>query len=283
MTTLDEMATYYGQLFSECFSRTTKIFKKFHDEREKIRTANPTWLAARVGHTDRAVDARIGAFTKQVNVLLTSQVILLLYVKSLCEKDWILKNIDSEYSSRPELMEKQYEAVFAFVARHCFNALFINFESSVRIFMNALDATGGAASEKFQHLYTRLFKEVGLSKRQERIAAMEFMSVIRNSNHNNNFYYPPSKDRSTKHVLRFWKYRLVKEVPVPPIRRGDKKDFTYKGKTYTCVVGETMNFMTYPLIMDFAEDILEILVEVVSHPKISKKNEVIEEEFPSNS
>ena len=229
------------------------------------------------------VDARVGVFTKQVNNLITTGFHHVLYNKSLCDLNWLKVNIHSNYSSHLNVMEKQFDNCFKFVAQQCFLSMFHLMESSFRVFLKYVHPNGTTlATGKFQHIYSTLFKRLNIKDRQERIRLMEFMSSIRNTMHNNWHYMPPPlKSKERAQLFKIGPFSLLWNKS-KVAQQTETKEFNYKGKNYKLVPNESINFITWKMIMDFAKDLLEIFDEIVSHKDVISIPEIIEERFPSD-
>ncbi|MBI5793996.1 hypothetical protein HZA87_02830 [Candidatus Uhrbacteria bacterium] len=281
--TLEDSAKYYAQLFAECFQDTQDLMRLYMAKREEIRKKNPIWIAGTMEEKFDRVDARVGIFTKQVNNLITTGFHHVLYNKSLCDINWLKANIHANYSSHLSVMEKQFDNCFKFVAQQCFQSMFHLMESSFRVFIKHLHPNGIIlATGKFQPIYSALFKRLNIKDRQERIKLMEFMSAIRNTMHNNWYYMPPSSKPKERALIfkigpfsLFWnKSKLIEQA--------EMKEFDYKGKSYKLIPNESINFITWKMIMAFAKDLLEIFDEIVSHKDVISIPEIIEERFPSD-
>ncbi|OGJ55023.1 hypothetical protein A3D11_02215 [Candidatus Peribacteria bacterium RIFCSPHIGHO2_02_FULL_49_16] len=259
--TLEESVQYYGRLFAECSKGTQDVMQMYMVKREEIRKKYPTWQAGAMDEKFDRVDARIGLFTKQINSLITTSFHHVLYSKSLCDLTWLQSNIHENYSSHLAVMEKQFDNCFKFAAQQCFNSIFHQMESSFRLFIKNVHPSGETlATNKFQNVYTALFARLDIKDRAERINLMQFMSVIRNSMHNNWCYIPTLKQGET----------------------AAPREFEYKQQKYTLIPNEFIRFITWTMIMDFAKDLLEVFDEMVNHPDIVSIPEIIEERFPSN-
>ena len=277
-TTLEESTEYYKTLFEQCFAKCQDTMRLYMAKRDEVTSGHPNWSAGRLDETFDRVDARVAIYTKQINILITTSLHFVLYARRFCDLQWLQANIHPNYSSHLDVMERQFDNFFKFATGGCFYSIFHNTESMFRIFIKEIHPDGELLSTgKFQNVYTALFKKLNIQNRQERLNLLEFMSVIRNTIHNDWKYVPPIQP-TRKTLLRMGSFTLSKTTPSIQ-GEASPREFTYKNQQYTFTPGEAVNFITWDMVMNFAKDLLEIFNEMIAHPSIEKIPEVIVEWF----
>jgi len=250
----------------------------YMNKRDEITANHPNWIAGRMRERFDRVDARVAIYTKQVNILITTSFHFLLYSRRFCDLEWLQQNIHSNYSSHLDVMERQFDNFFKFATSGFFYNLFHSTESMFRIFIKEVHPDGEILSTgKFQNVYTALFKKLNIQRRQERVNLLEFMSVIRNTLHNDWKYIPP-KQVSRKSLLSLGPFTLLKTT-LAKQEEARARVFTYKEQEYTFVPGESVDFITWDMVMNFSKDLLELFDEIIMNPLIENISEIIAEWF----
>ena len=258
-TTLEESIQYYKDLFDQCYTKGWNTFNLYNSKRQEITANYPKWKAGRMREPCDRVDARVSIFTKQVNILITTSFHFRLYSSKFCNLEWLQANIPSDFSSHLDVMDRQFDKFFKFAISQFFYTTFHSMESVFRIFVKEIHPNGEVLSTgKFQNVYSTLFKKLNIQRHAERINLLVFMSAIRNTIHNDWKYVPPKQVSSTEESER-------------------PREFVYKNQTYTFVPHEFVNFITFEMVINFANDLLEIFDEIVNHPSIVEIPEIISE------
>jgi hypothetical protein len=208
----------------------------FHDK-EHLTSANASWDVQR--------DARIIALGKFINIVERTQFGVHLLGK-LLDEDWYQTNLD-----HPTQQEPDYKLIltveFEKSTKYNFGmSLFILIESSLRVFLRAIDPIACRGSTTaFESIYNALLGSNQLNfpnpERQNIIEILNFIRLVRNLIHNDGVYFD---------------------------QNGHNSVVTYQGNTYRFVNGQPVNFVYWSLLLLQAEDIRQILMRLISDGRI---------------
>jgi hypothetical protein len=125
-----------------------------------------------------------------------------------------------------------------------FHGTFAILESSLRKFLKSIDPEAcekGTAA--FESIYKCLLKELSL---QEYIPLLDLFRIFRNVIHNNGYYFHKS---------------------------GNSQTITYKDEIYNFEIGKQANGLKFSILTELIKnDLCELYVGIVEHPKISSKD-----------
>ena len=181
-------------------------------------------------------DTRITSFSKMINIFSAVRLSLVFMQKGFNLNWW--KGILCE-ERLPESDILYYVRVFMSISKIGFvQLLFSNTESSLRIFLRALDPN--ACNEgigKFKSVYNCLFKSKLSIYPFEGIEFLDLFGLIRNTCHNNGVYFDPDKrDRTIN-----WREKLYKFKHSTPI-----------------------DFVNWPFIMKISDAVRSLMYAVVT-------------------
>ena len=192
-------------------------------------------------------DARITTFSKMINIF-NSLRLSLAFVQKGFNLNWWKGILCEERLPKPAIL--YYIGTFMNISKIGFNQLlFSNTESSLRIFLRALDpkaCRGGMG--KFQSIYYCLFKSKLSICPPEGIELLDLFRLIRNTCHNNGVYFDPdSIDRT----------------------------INWRGKSYKFKHSTPIDFINWPFVMEISGAVRSLMYEVV----IDKNLQIITHEI----
>ena len=180
-------------------------------------------------------DARITAYSKAINVLNSLQLSLTFISKHLLHNQWwqaVARN------PIPDQDKQIYANEFANFTKIAFvQGMFLAIESSIRIFLRALDSTacnGGMA--EFKSIYECLFRSKLSAAPPDGIALLDLLRLVRNTIHNNGVYFHPS---------------------------GDNASITWDDETFEFKQGVPIDFVTWGFLIRISEALRHLLRKVV--------------------
>lgn len=133
--------------------------------------------------------------------------------------------------------------------------LFSIIDSTFRILLRELNpAAQKGATTEFFNIHSDLKKEI-TSFPPDSDGLINVLRLVRNTIHNNGVYFN---------------------------RRGTDETVTYKGTTYEFKHGKPIDFVTWEWLIDRLDDVRQLLVEVISDPKIISISKEITDPFSSN-
>jgi len=196
-------------------------------------------------------DARITAYSKAINVLNSVQLAFTFILKHLLNNQWweAISNKSLSISDR-----RIYAKEFANFTKIAFiQGLFLSIESSLRLFLRALDssACNGGMSE-FKSIYECLFRSKLSETPAEGIPLLDLFRLVRNTIHNNGVYF---------HL------------------NGNDASVTWKGKTYEFKQGYAIDFVTWDFLIELSEALQVLLREVVEDTNLKRVTLEIKDPF----
>ena len=196
-------------------------------------------------------DARITAFSKLINVLNSLQLSFTFLSKHLLHKEWW------EVIARtpiPDCDKQVYANEFAnFVKVGFVHAMFSSIESSLRLFLRALDPTacnGGMA--EFKSIYDCLFSSKLATGPTDGIQLLDLLRLVRNTIHNNGVYFNP---------------------------RGGNVTLSWQGQTFEFRQGAPVDFVTWEFLIQVADSLRILLRQVVEDTNLRNVTVVIDDPF----
>lgn len=203
--------------------------------------ANPAW--------GLRTDARLTSLTNLITILVRTQ-LGIEFLDELLDEDWWQEHFPR---SMPDEAKDPLTSVFEESVKFSFGMdVFSGVEIYFRIFLRALCPTAcNGATDAFKNIYCHLLgpKRLGFcgQHKQASIELLEFVRLIRNLIHNASFYYD---------------------------RTGNDKAVLYRGKTYKFQHGRVVDFVFWDLLLTMTGDMLQLLVEVISHPTVRSLTQV---------
>lgn len=210
-----------------------------------------TAVVALYPFVDPEHDARITAFSKLINVLNSLQLSFIFLSKHLLHKQWW------EAIARtpiPDYDKQVYANEFAnFVKVGFVHAMFSSIESSLRLFLRALDPAackGGMA--EFKSIYDCLFSSKLATRPTDGIQLLDLLRLVRNTIHNNGVYFNP---------------------------RGGNVTLSWQGQTFQFRQGEPVDFVTWEFLIQVSDALRILLRQVVEDTNLRSITVVIDDPF----
>lgn len=180
-------------------------------------------------------DARITAFAKLINVLNSVQLAFTFASKHLLHKPWWDTIARAPI---PDNDKHLYANEFAnFIKVGFVHAVFSSIESSLRLFLRALDSAacnGGMA--EFKSIYDCLFNSKLASAPRDGGQLLDLLRLVRNTIHNNGVYFSP---------------------------RGGNSTLTWQGDTFEFKQGVAVDFVTWEFLFRVSDSLRALLREIV--------------------
>ncbi len=196
-------------------------------------------------------DARITAFSKLINVLNSLQLSFTFLSKHLLRKQWW------EAIARtpiPDHDKQLYASEFAnFVKVGFVHAMFSSIESSLRLFLRALDPTacrGGMA--EFKSIYDCLFSSKLATAPADGIQLLDLLRLVRNTIHTNGIYFNP---------------------------RGGNVTLNWQGKMFEFRQGTPVDFVTWEFLIRVSDSLRILLRQVVEDTNLRNITVTIDDPF----
>lgn len=204
-------------------------------DKQRLMSANPV--------RDLSKDARLVAINNLFMYLGRTRM-MIHFLGELLDDDWCDANMPGSLQK-----DRIIEAVsFEKMIKYSFGMdFFTSIETSLRIFLRTLDPTAckngtGPFKSIFEHLLGPKQLNLPAQDRNDAIELLNFVRVIRNLIHSGSVYFAD-----------------------------DGKDTTlnYRGKTYTLRHGYPADFVYWELLLTLADDIRQLMVKIVYHPKLA--------------
>lgn len=240
----DVVVQRLGMGIDVLLSRLQAIKEKAFYERQGLMSINSHW--------DKRKEYRLSALGKFINIFDITQFSIDLLGKILME-DWYRENLANEGQQEPDfkmVLTVEWERT----TKYRFGmSLFTLIESSFRVFLRSLDpvACKGSTSN-FDSIYKCLlgsnqlnFANANYENAKE---LLNFVRIIRNLIHNDGVLFEED---------------------------GHDITVTYRKTQYHLYNGKPVEFVTWDLLLAISEDILRLLTQVISHPKIFSQNKII--------
>lgn len=193
-------------------------------------------VAAMFSNLDPQKDTRITAFSKMINVLNSVQLAMTFVSKHLLDLNW-WKAIARE--EIPVSDARIYANEFMGFSKIGFvQFLFSTTESSLRLFLRALDPTacdGGMGS--FKSVYDCLFRSHLSARPPEGIELLDLLRLVRNTIHNNGVYFH---------------------------RNGQDATVTWRGTSYELKQSAPVDFVTWRFLLEVSDAARSLMYTVVT-------------------
>lgn len=180
-------------------------------------------------------DARITGFAKLINVLNSVQLAFAFASKHLLHKQWWDAIARTPI---PDGDKQVYANEFANFTKVGFvHALFSSIESSLRLFLRALDpvaCSGGTA--EFKSIYDCLFTSKLSAAPTDGTQFLDLLRLVRNTIHNNGVYLSP---------------------------RGGTVTLSWQGQTFEFKQGVAVDFVTWEFLIRVSDSLRTLLREIV--------------------
>jgi hypothetical protein len=180
-------------------------------------------------------DARVTAFSKFINVLNSAQLAFVFISKHLLHKQWWDAIARTPI---PDDDKQVYVNEFAnFVKVGFVHAMFSSIESSLRLFLRALDpiACNGGMAE-FKSIYDCLFSSKLAIAPADGTQLLDLLRLVRNTIHNNGVYFNP---------------------------RGGNVTLSWQGQTFEFRQGTPVDFVTWEFLIRVSDSLRVLLRQVV--------------------
>lgn len=214
-------------------------------EKQNLSTANPNWNSQK--------DARLLVLRRFIHIFEFTQFNLHLLGKAL-DEEWYQSIVENKTQQEPEyqmFLTIEWEKV----TKYRFGmSLFTLIESSFRVFLRNIDpAACKGATSSFESIYKSLLgpKHLDLARPDRELAEelLNFIRTIRNLIHNDGVFFD---------------------------EKGKDKVITYRGVPYNFNNGKPVEFVTWELLLDLAENIQRLLVQVISNPFIISQTDLVD-------
>ncbi len=196
-------------------------------------------------------DARITAFSKFINVLNSLQLAFTFVSKHLLDKKWW----DAIARVKIPDHDKQiYVNEFVnFTKVGIVQALFSAIESSLRLFLRALDpvACNGGTAE-FKSIYECLFNSKLAATPTDGTALLDLLRLVRNTVHNNGVYFNP---------------------------RGNNSTVEWEGQRFEFRQGTPVDFVTWQFLIRVSDSLRRLLLQIVQDANLRNITVEIDDPF----
>jgi len=196
-------------------------------------------------------DARITAFSKLINVLNSVQLAFTFVSKHLLHKQWWDAVARSPI---PDCDKQLYANEFANFTKVGFvHAMFSSIESSLRLFLRALDpvACNGGMAE-FKSIYNYLFCSKLATAPTDGTQLLDLLRLVRNTIHNNGVYFNP---------------------------HGGNVTLNWQGQTFEFRQGAPVDFVTWEFLIRVSDSLRTLLRQVVEDAKLRNVTTEIDDPF----
>lgn len=223
--------------------------QRIHDRGVDDKTA----VIALYPSVDPEHDARITAFSKLINVFNSLQLSFIFLSKHLLHKQWWEAIACTPI---PDCDKQLYASEFAnFVKVGFVHAMFSSIESSLRLFLRALDPAachGGMA--EFKSIYDCLFSSKLATAPADGIQLLDLLRLVRNTIHNNGVYFNPRGSN----VTLCWQ------------ETGKRFEFRQR---------KPVNFVTWEFLMRVSDSLRRLLRQVVEDKNLRNIRATIDDPF----
>lgn len=205
---------------------------EFIQHKQDVIKSNPGW--------DPEHDARITVFSKCINVLNSTQLGLTHIHFHLTDQDW-WDQIASGQVPDQDSQQTYVDEFGMFLKVGMVQFLNASIESSFREILSAIDP--GVAKDgrgRWKNIYQALLARLGLPQYEP---LLDLLRLIRNSLHNNGIYRPPS---------------------------GKNQEVEWDGEKYEFVDGQAIDFATFELLCEIAQDLGDMLRQVMERNEVQK-------------
>ena len=196
-------------------------------------------------------DARITAYSKTINVLNSLQLAFTFISKHLLNDQW-WETVARNTIPGPD--KQIYANEFANFTKVSFvQGLFLAIESSLRLFLRAIDPTacnGGMA--EFKSIYECLFRSKLNTMPSNGIVLLDLLRLVRNTIHNNGVYFHSN---------------------------GNDASITWDVETFEFKQGKPVDFVTWDFMIRVSEALRQLLREVVEDAALKKITTEIDDSF----
>jgi hypothetical protein len=193
---------------------------------------------------DQKTDLRITTIGRLIRLLVALQLSLrsLRGLQAATDEEWssLVLPAGENKERQPYLLVPELVTKTGFIA-----SLFAAMESSLRVLLKAIDPVSYAKDQ----VRTRNLIQLLLEKKLSRPYPSEFLSIdflrtLRNTLHTNGVYNPPD---------------------------GRPATFTFRGTTYAFEPEKRVNFASWQLVLDLADEMRQIPFRLARDPKISSQ------------
>lgn len=197
-------------------------------------------------------DSRVGIFAKCMNAIEPVFFSMIFCDEHLRDPKWQARfSKDGITLPQPEEVQHQVDSYIMYQQYSYSELFFAGIESSMRIFVRAIDPKAcNEGKAFFASISDYLLEKTGLEKYAP---LLELFRLIRNTSHNNGIYLPA---------------------------KSGNKTINWKGKDYVFEEGKPVLFVTLPFLVEISKDLREMLIEIIESESIKSINEIIDPSFP---
>lgn len=224
----------FGMEGIELLNRLENLQNVVLKDKQVLIVENPSWNVK----NDVRITSVVNLFDSLARTRLELQ-----FLGELLDEDWWLINSPKT----PQKIKINHLVSFERLIKYSFGMdFFIYVESSFRTFLRAIDPKAcNNATNSFQSIYKCLLGPKCLNFIDvERTSAIELLNLsrmIRNLIHNSGTFFSDN---------------------------GQNETLSYKGRTYFFCYEKPVNFMYWALVIEITDDIRQLLIKAISHPKI---------------
>jgi hypothetical protein len=191
---------------------------------------------------DQKTDLRITTIGRLIRLLVALQLTLrsLRNLKAATDEEWstLVLPAGKNRERQPYLLVLELVTKTGFIA-----SLFAAMESSLRIFLKTIDPVSYAKDQVRTRKLIQLLLEQKLSRPfSSEFQSVDFLRTLRNTLHSNGVFNPTD---------------------------GRPATFTFRGKTYAFEPEKRVNFASWKLVIDLADEMRQISFRLARDPKIS--------------
>jgi len=203
--------------------------------------AQKSALCLRYPSWDVIHDARLTTFAKVINVANSAQLALTFVGQHLLDPIWwrgTAKKAIPPNDANIYINEFENFAKIAFV-----QFLFSSVESGFRILLRAVDPSAcSQGTAEFKSVYECLLRSKLMTNPPGAIDLLDLLRFIRNTVHNNGVFFN---------------------------RAGTDEQVVYRGNTYSFFYGKAVDFVTWDFLISVADDLVDLVVAVVSDASLA--------------
>jgi hypothetical protein len=198
-------------------------------------------LCLRYPSWDAVHDARLTTFAKVINVANSAQLALTFVGQHLLDPNWWHGTAKEKIPPNDANIYINEFVNFAKIAFVQF--LFSSIESGFRILLRAVDPSAcSQGTAEFKSVYECLLRSKLATTPPGGIDLLDLLRFIRNTVHNNGVFFN---------------------------RSGTDEQVAYKGKTYSFFYGKAVDFVTWDSLISVAQDLIDLVVAVVSDGSVA--------------
>jgi hypothetical protein len=221
--------------------------------------ATRTNLMQKYPNWDELKDARLGFFSRYINVIESTRLALYFQEKELKSRSWWTNNFPKSKSLTDDELSIYIEEFDRTTKIGFLQTEFSAIETAFRTYVKAIDPTACSnGTANFDSIYSWLFKCLGLLGRGFD-NLLDLLREIRNTVHNNGVYFSSKPNRQNITI-------------------------SYKGKDYHFDTGQGIAFGTWEFYFSLVPDVVQMVIDIVESDEVSSMqtiNDPFALSFPS--